>query len=138
MCSSEGEVLAEYAKMHLFRPLGEDQYGTAGMNPVCFLYPGLKIGLSICFDLRFPELYRHYLHDWCQCIIVQAAWPAARIADWELLMKVRALENQCYLIGANCIGYDAGYDAVAQTEYGGRSMVCDYGIYIFCRIYFIC
>lgn len=119
VCSPEGKIAAEYAKMHPFTPGGEQT--TPGTSPVTFTCQNLKIGLSVCFDLRFPDLYQHYMHDQCQIIIVQSAWAAARIADFELLLKARALETRSFVIGANCIGCDAE----SNTDYGGRSMVCD-------------
>ncbi|HJJ36182.1 MAG TPA: hypothetical protein O0X27_03270 [Methanocorpusculum sp.] len=119
VCSPDGEPVAEYVKMHPFSP-GNEQTG-AGTVPVTFTCNGMKFGLSICFDLRFPDIYQTYLHDRCDCIIVQAAWPAARIADFELLLKARALETRSFVIGANCIGCDTA----SNIDYGGRSMVCD-------------
>jgi predicted amidohydrolase len=103
----DGEVLAEYAKMHLFTPGGEDMRYSAGAEPVCFSYGGVKFGCAVCFDLRFPELFRAYLHEGCACVLVQAAWPAARVADWELLLRARALENRGFVAGCGCLGYDA-------------------------------
>lgn len=117
-----GEVLAEYAKMHLFTPGGEDMRYSAGTEPVCFSYGGVKFGCAVCFDLRFPELFRAYLHEDCACVLVQAAWPAARVADWELLLRARALENRGFVAGAGCLGYDAK----EGVDYSGRGMVCDY------------
>ena len=78
--------------------------------------------LADCFDLRFPELFRSYLHAGCACVLVQAAWPAARVADWELLLRARALENRGFVAGCGCLGFDAA-DGV---DYSGRSLVCDY------------
>jgi len=120
--SPEGEVLAEYAKIHLFTPGGEDDAFSAGTEPVCFEYEGMKFGCAVCFDLRFPELFREYLKMGAHCVIVQAVWPAARVADWELLLRARALENRGYVIGCGCIGYDY----VRGVDYCGRSMVCDF------------
>ena len=120
--SPEGEVLAEYAKMHLFAPGGEDDAFSPGSDAVCFEYGGMKFGCAICFDLRFPEVFREYLRMGVHCVIVQAAWPAARVADWELLLRARALENRGYVIGCNCIGYDD----VRGVDYPGRSLVCDF------------
>ena len=120
--SPEGEVLAEYAKMHLFTPGGEDDAFSAGSDAVCFEYGGMKFGCAVCFDLRFPELFREYLRMGTHCVIVQAAWPAARVADWELLLRARALENRGYVIGCNCIGYDG----LSGVDYPGRSLVCDF------------
>lgn len=122
VCSSDGDILAEYAKIHLFSPAGEDKHFSSGKKAVTFEFGGITFGCAVCFDLRFPELFREYLHSRCQCLLVQAAWPAARIADWELLLRARALENRCYCIGCNCIGYDE----VSGTDYCGRSMVCDW------------
>lgn len=122
VCSPEGEVLAEYAKMHLFSPGGEDAGFSAGTAPVCFEFGGMKFGCAVCFDLRFPEVFREYLKEGAHCVIVQAAWPAARVADWELLLRARALENRGYVIGCGCIGYDS----LTGTDYCGRSMVCNF------------
>ncbi|HJJ39069.1 MAG TPA: nitrilase [Methanocorpusculum sp.] len=122
ICSPAGEVLSEYAKTHLFSPAGEDAHFSAGTKPVTFEFCGIRFGCAVCFDLRFPELFREYLHAGCQCVVVQAAWPAARIADWELLLRARALENRCYIVGCNCIGYDN----LCGVDYCGRSMVCDW------------
>ncbi|MCZ9313639.1 MAG: hypothetical protein O0V67_09690, partial [Methanocorpusculum sp.] len=118
----DGDVLAEYAKMHLFTPGGEDLRYSAGTEPVCFSYGGVKFGCAVCFDLRFPELFRAYLHAGCACVLVQAAWPAARVADWELLLRARALENRGFVAGCGCLGYDAA----CGVDYSGRSLVCDY------------
>ena len=122
VCSPDGEVLAEYAKIHLFMPGGEDVAFSAGSEAVCFEFGGMKFGCAVCFDLRFPELFREYLKMGTHCVIVQAAWPAARVADWELLLRARALENRGYVIGCGCIGYDD----VGGVDYLGRSMVCNY------------
>lgn len=122
VCSPDGEVIAEYAKLHLFSPGGEDKFFSSGTEPVTFSFGGLKFGCAVCFDLRFPELFREYLRQGCECMIVQAAWPAARVADWELLLRARALENRGFVIGCGCIGFDAA----SGTDYCGRSLVCDY------------
>jgi predicted amidohydrolase len=122
VCGPSGEILAEYSKMYLFAPGKEDRCFSAGDKSTVFTYGGVKFGCAICFDLRFPELFREYLRLGCECVLVQAAWPAARVADWELLLRARALENRGYMIGAACLGYDP----VSGTDYCGRSMICDY------------
>ena len=122
VCGPAGEVVAEYSKMHLFVPGKEDRSFSPGAEPVTFEYGGVKFGCAICFDLRFPELLREYLKTGCECVLVQAAWPAARVADWELLLRARALENRGFVIGVACMGYDPA----SGTDYCGRSMVCDY------------
>ena len=122
VCGPSGEVLAEYSKIYLFTPGKEDLSFSSGAELVTFAYGGVKFGCAICFDLRFPELFREYLRSGCECVLVQAAWPAARVSDWELLLRARALENRGFVIGAACMGYDP----VSGTDYCGRSMVCDY------------
>lgn len=122
VCGPSGEIIAEYSKMYLFVPGKEDRCFSPGDEPVTFTYGGVKFGCAICFDLRFPELFRAYLKMGCECVLVQAAWPAARVSDWELLLRARALENRGFVVGAACMGYDP----VSGTDYCGRSMVCDY------------
>ncbi len=122
VCGPSGKILAEYSKIYLFTPGKEDRCFSPGTEPVMFAYGGVKFGCAICFDLRFPELFREYLKMGCECVLVQAAWPAARVADWELLLRARALENRGFVVGAACMGYDS----VSGTDYCGRSMVCDY------------
>jgi len=121
VCSPEGKILAEYAKIHLFIPGEEDKVFSPGEKTVTFEYQGLKFGCAICFDLRFPELFREYLKEGVDCVLVQAAWLAARVADWELLLRARALENRYYIVAAGSLGYDS----VMQTECSGRSLVAD-------------
>jgi len=119
--SPDGEILAEYAKVHLFTPGGEDKAFSPGTSPVTFEYQGLTFGCAICFDLRFPEVFRDYLQKKVDCVIIQAAWLAARVSDWELLIRARAIENRTYMVACGCLGYDPEM----QTECSGRSLVCD-------------
>ncbi|MDO5847549.1 MAG: nitrilase-related carbon-nitrogen hydrolase [Methanocorpusculum sp.] len=118
--SPEGETIARYHKIHLFSPAGEDEHFSPGQSPAVFSFMGIRFGCAVCFDLRFPELFREYLRAGCECVIVQAAWPAARAADWELLLRARAVENRCYVAGCCTLGYDAE----TNTDYCGRSMIC--------------
>ena len=76
-----------------------------------------RAGLSTCYDLRFPELYRRQLDAGATAFIVPAAWPAARVRHWTLLAHARAIENQCVVIACNTAGTHAG------TEMGGHSQV---------------
>jgi len=67
---------------------------------------GLRIGLSICYDLRFPELFRKYAKERVDIIVDIANWPVERIEHWYTLLKARAIENQCYIVGVNRVGSD--------------------------------
>lgn len=82
--------------------------------------PGdLTAGISTCYDLRFPELYRELVDAGADLLLVTSAWPAARIAHWRLLTRARALENLSYLVACNAAGSDAG------TSMGGHSVIVD-------------
>jgi predicted amidohydrolase len=76
-----------------------------------------QAGLSTCYDLRFPELYRRQLDAGATVFIVPAAWPAARVRHWTLLAHARAVEDQCVVIACNTAGTHAG------TAMGGHSQV---------------
>ena len=105
--SPAGEQVARYDKMHLFRyDNGREQYDEgrtllAGSAPVAFDAGGLRVGLSVCYDLRFPELYRALSEPPCDLLSIPSAftWPTGD-AHWQVLMRARAIENQCYVIAA--------------------------------------
>ena len=77
----------------------------------------VTVGLSTCYDLRFPELYRQQVEAGAELFVVPAAWPAARVGHWTLLGRARAIENQCVVVQCNTAGTHAGY------EMGGHSQV---------------
>lgn len=99
--SPEGRVAAAYAKVHLFSPDGENRACTPGTAPATFVAGGIRFALAICYDLRFSELFAHYAASGADCVLVPAAWPASRLAQWDLLMRARALEGEYYVAGAN-------------------------------------
>jgi len=101
--SPTGECVARYDKIHLFAfDNGRENYDEArvleaGSTPTVFDAGGLRTGLSVCYDLRFPELYRSY--NPCDLLAVPAAFTyTTGQAHWELLLRARAVENQCYVI----------------------------------------
>ncbi|MGY4827245.1 carbon-nitrogen hydrolase family protein [Sphaerotilaceae bacterium SBD11-9] len=103
--SPEGRLAARYDKMHLFRyDNGRESYDEgrvlqAGTEPVAFDAGPLRVGLSICYDLRFPELYRRLMAPPCDLLAVPAAFThTTGRAHWEVLLRARAIENQCYVI----------------------------------------
>jgi predicted amidohydrolase len=115
----EGKLIAAYRKIHPFSYSDEDKYFSAGDKPIITMFNDWKIGLSICYDLRFPELYRFYANERVHLIIVIANWPDTRIEHWRTLLKARAIENQCYVIGVNRVGKDL------KLNYNGFSSVFD-------------
>lgn len=98
--NSKGELIATYDKMHLFSYYGCDEgiFVKKGNNPIMIEINGIKIGLSLCYDIRFPELYRAYSKAGADLLINMAAWPMSRATHWESLTKARAIENQCFMI----------------------------------------
>ncbi len=112
-----------YRKIHRFGfGSGEPKLLEAGTDIVtvgipCRTGESVTAGLSTCYDLRFPELYRRQLDAGAEMFVVPAAWPAARVAHWTLLGRARALEDQAFVVQCNTAGTHAG------TEMGGRSQV---------------
>jgi omega-amidase len=113
----KGEILATYAKMHLFSPEREHEQFSAGEDLAIFSLGGMTFGIALCYDLRFPELFSLYAAAGAECIIVPAAWPCRRIEHWELLIRARALENQYFVAGINTIG------TTPVDHYCGHSLV---------------
>ncbi|MBQ8920948.1 MAG: carbon-nitrogen family hydrolase [Oscillospiraceae bacterium] len=98
-----GTILADYIKIHPFSYSGEDDYFIPGSQTAVFSFAGQRVGLFICYDLRFPEIFRAVAAD-VDVIVVAANWPEKRIAHWNKLLEARALENQCWVLGINCVG----------------------------------
>lgn len=123
----DGTLAARYDKMHLFSfEQGEEHYDEGrvlrpGSTPVALQAGPLRVGLSVCYDLRFPELYRALMHPPCDLLCVPAAFtvPTGR-AHWELLLRARAVENQCYLIAAA----QGGLHPTGRRTWG-HSMIVD-------------
>lgn len=113
-----GSVAAIYRKQRLFNYAGEHEVYAAGDGPVVVNIEGARVGLFICFDLRFPELFRAVAPE-VDAILVVANWPERRRAHWEVLTRARAIENQCYVVAVNRTGIGDG------VEYDGGSVAYD-------------
>ncbi len=115
-------ALAHYDKRHLFTYAGEDKVFTPGSTRLIASTMGWKIGLFICYDLRFPVWMRQLkaVEARYDLLIVGANWPASRIAQWDALLKARSIENQCFIAGVNRIGTDGN-----ELVYNGHSAVYD-------------
>lgn len=105
LASPDGASRAIYAKMHPFSFAGEDKVLEAGESVGTASTGKLRFGASICYDLRFPELYSA-MASACNAAIAIANWPAKRVAHWRALLVARAIENQLYMLGVNRIGSD--------------------------------
>ena len=120
LISPDGDILANYLKIHLFGyQSDETQLLTPGRDIVVADMPWGPSGLSTCYDLRFPELFRRMTDRGAIFFLVTSAWPMARLAAWRLFNQARAHENLAYLISCNCAGVNGG------TQLAGHSMVVD-------------
>lgn len=118
--NANGECVHTYDKIHLVPMLNEPTYLEAGTNKAAvFELSGIKMGIIICYDLRFPELVRDLALKGAEVLVIPAEWPSARAEHWKVLQQARAIENQFYVLSANSVGSYNG------TEYAGHSMVID-------------
>ena len=127
MFDSEGEIAAVYRKIHMFdvevggHVYRESEAEEPGEGTVACEVEGWKLGLTVCYDLRFPELYRILAVEGAEVITVPAAFTLFTGKDhWELLLRARAVENQCYVVAAN----QWGTHGDGKASYG-RSMIVD-------------
>ena len=118
--SANGSRLGVYRKIHLFRLFDEDKWLGEGDGLTALDLPWGTTALTICYDLRFPELYRRCaVEHGAKLIVVCAEWPLIRLAHWRTLLMARAIENQCFMAAVNACGETDG------TVFGGHSMVID-------------
>lgn len=112
---SNGLITARYRKIHPFSMSKENEYFAHGNKIVTTKINQTKIGLTICYDLRFPELYRMYAKAGADIIINIASWPDKRIEHWKVLLRAHAILNQCFVIGVNRTGSDPYYNYVGWS-----------------------
>jgi predicted amidohydrolase len=118
--SAAGELIAFYAKMRTFTPGGEAEHYTAGERPAAFRWGECAVSPFVCYDLRFPEIFREaVVAHRPELFAVIANWPEKRIQHWIRLLQARAIENQAYVVGVNRVGSDPYYG------YPGRSLIVD-------------
>lgn len=133
----EGQLLADYAKIHPFSFGAEGRFYTGGTDWASCQLDDFTIAPFVCYDLRFPEIFRVHCRQ-VQLMTVIANWPSTRMEHWYLLLRARALENQCYVAGVNRWGqegklsYIGGSTVVApdgtilvQDESGPGLVTCD-------------
>ncbi|MFA7744368.1 carbon-nitrogen family hydrolase [Salinicoccus roseus] len=115
----QGNLAHEYSKIHLVPMLNEPKFLIGGSNSAdVFEIDGEKMGVVICYDLRFPELFRDLSLEEAKVIYVVAEWPIERTEHWLTLLKARAIENQCYIVASNTIGTQP-----TGTTFAGNSIV---------------
>ena len=115
-----GKLVYEYSKIHLVPMLNEPAYLTAGEEKVqTFELDGIRMGVIICYDLRFPELARKLALEGAQVLFIPAEWPKPRTNHWVNLQIARAIENQMYVVSSNNVG------SLNGVEYTGTSLIVD-------------
>lgn len=118
-----GALVSIYNKNHLYSYYGcdEDKYVSSGDELKMVNLDGIIYGLSICYDIRFPELYRAYAKAGADVLINCAAWGSKKSVQWDVMTKSRAVENQCYMVALTQSGY------IENGEYNlGESRIIDY------------
>ena len=114
-----GACVAEYDKTHLFSPMGESDDFASGNHLATFTLDDVRCGIVICYEVRFPELWRTLALRGAQVMFLPAQWTAARQYHWETLTAARAIENQLFVVSCNACGERDG------TLYGGFSRIID-------------
>ncbi len=114
---SPREGILSYRKIHLFRLMEEDRWLSPGDHLQIVSTELGKAGLAICYDLRFPELFRRYALDSATLFLLSAEWPLKRIQHWQTLLRARAIENLCFMFAVNCVG------PAYKDVFGGASAV---------------
>lgn len=114
-----GTEIARYCKTHPFSFGGESDHFESGSRLVLFSWGGLTVCPLICYDLRFPEIFRSAVDHGAEMFVVIANWPTRRVEHWTTLLRARAIENQAFVVGVNRSGSDP------TNEYPGQSMVVD-------------
>ena len=116
----KGEKVGEYRKIHLFSYRSrEPEILTPGSDITVLDSEFGKVGLSTCYDLRFPELYRAMVDKGAELFLVTSGWPFPRLSHWLVLNQARAIENTCFLVSCNAAGVQKG------TRFLGHSQIVD-------------
>ncbi len=115
----KGRQLGAYTKIHLFRLMAEDQYLSPGGQLTVVDTAWGRLGLAICYDLRFPEIFRAYALAGAKIVLLPAQWPYPRLLHWQTLLRARAIENQMVIIACNRVG------VTGDTTFCGHSTIID-------------
>lgn len=113
----QGTEIARYSKMQPFSLGGEAKNYGAGDDVVIFDWEGLKVAPFVCYDLRFPEVFRRAVRKGAEMFAVIANWPVERIGHWVTLLQARAIENLAFVAGTNRCGTDP------KLQYNGRTLI---------------
>lgn len=121
---AEGRLVADYRKTHLFRPIEEDAHVVTGDRLTLVETPWGRAAFTICYDIRFPELFRAYALRGADFVFLPAAVPLVRRHHWQTLARARAIENQMFVFAINQVG-EEDLASVGLTVYAGSSAIID-------------
>lgn len=127
----KGKLVAVYNKNHLYSYYGcdEGKFITCGDSPVMVNLDGVNYGLTVCYDIRFPEIYRAYRKAGADVLVNCAAWGSSKPIPWDVMTKSRAVENQCFMVALSQCGHIEG------DEFNlGNSAVIDYKGEVLCSL----
>ena len=125
LVADHGRVAGEYRKIHLFTPNAEHRYHTPGRAPLIVDTSVGRLGVLICYDIRFPELVRFYFYKNVEVLCVPSQWPEARADHWRSLIKARAIENEMFVVGCNRTGSEASMKTDDTLVFPGDSRIAD-------------
>ena len=120
-----GEKAGIYRKTHLFTFMHEDRHMAPGTSLCVVDTPWGLTGLSICYDIRFPELFRTYALKGVKIVLSPIAFPYPRLKHWQILSRARAIENQMFLVGINQVGSENFGSDGGTVDYFGSSVIVD-------------
>ena len=117
-----GAILDYYSKFHLFGLFHEERFFAPGKHLATYQLDGIECSNTICYDLRFPEMFRHLALAGAKMIFIPAEWPTPRGDVWKLLVQARAIENHIFICAVNCTGFFKG-----EPFYGNSMIVSPTG-----------
>jgi predicted amidohydrolase len=113
----DGKQITRYQKIYPFSYAKEDLHYEAGEHIATFTWNSLSVTPLVCYDLRFPEVFRDAVQHGAELFVIIANWPEARIQHWITLLQARSIENQAFVVGVNRCGNDP------FVSYPGQSMI---------------
>ena len=120
-----GSTIGAYRKLHLFSANAEHRHHRGGDEPLVIDTSAGRIGVMIGYDLRFPDLARYYFRKGAEILVVPAQWPEVRSQHWRTLLRARAIENICFVLGSNRTGHDASLKSEEVLSFLGDGRIID-------------
>ena len=125
----DGRRAGVYGKAHLFSFMGEDRHMVPGASLCLADTPWGATGLAVCYDVRFPELFRTYALRGAKLVLLPAAFPHPRLEHWRVLVRARAIENQMFVAAVNQVGTEE-LSGGAVTYFGNSMIVDPWGVIV--------